>query len=242
MSFADVNGVRVVEGTVCIPWRGLWAADLALATDAPAVPNGPATLTLGDLTLSGTVSRSDAFGGQTTLRMVAGAGGWGKTLKERFYALPPGVPLSMVLGDAAAEAGEVLSAAARAVALSVTLGAFAVRAAGPPSVTVLRQWAEPNWWVDNAGQLQLGDRASTPASGNAADAAHLGAVMTPFTVLDNDAGKHRLLVATDNPADWMPGRTFTAPNVPGGAQTISMVTHALRGDGGHRLSVLLTDP
>ena len=35
MSFAELNGNRIISGTVTIPYYGLWTADVALAAAGP---------------------------------------------------------------------------------------------------------------------------------------------------------------------------------------------------------------
>lgn len=236
--WASVNGVRLVSGSVCVPYRGLWEGDVVLATTTVLPP--VTALTLGDLTMVCAVLNPVTFGGQTSCRLIAGTAGWRKAIAARAYQNPGGVPLSVVLGDAASDCGELVSAAALSAAKSTVLGQFAVREAGPAAKTVLRQWCEPLWWADWSGALQLGSRSTTPASGLVADVDHLGPIASRFDVERLFEGQARFRVASDAASDWMPGRTFSNANVPV-PQTISSVTHLLADSGWHRLDVLVSD-
>jgi hypothetical protein len=237
-NWASLGGVRIISGSVCIPYRGIWDADVVLSTTT-VLPSLSA-LTIGDLTMGCAVTRQVAFAGQTSARLVGGTAGWRKNIGSRSYQKASGVPLAFVLGDAASDCGEIVSPLALATAQNISLGAFAIREAGPAGRTVLRQWCEPLWWVDQNGMLQLGDRATTPASGNPADVVHLGPVTSKFDVEQYFEGKNKFRIATEAVSDWMPGRTFSNAivTVP---QTVSLVTHLFNGDGWHRADVLVSD-
>lgn len=235
MSWASVNGVRATRGAFHLPYEGIWTADVELATDE-AIP-AQSSFIIGDMTLAGTVTRSSAFGGRRSARLVGGAAGWSIELPSAAYNNPSGVSLAMVLSDAATAVGEIVSATARAIALGVNLGAAPVRDEGPPSRTVLRQWC-PTWWVDALGQLELSARASLPFSGIATDAAHLGSIASNFTVEQRSAGKHLYRIATESPSDWTPGRVFSSAFIDA-PQTVSAVTHRFDDSGWHRVQVLV---
>ena len=80
----ELDGMRVVSGTLTMPLYGTWSADLALATAAPIAEH--ATVKLGNLLLSGTVIRQMSSAGSRTARIVGGAGGWRKTLRTKARA------------------------------------------------------------------------------------------------------------------------------------------------------------
>lgn len=217
--WATLDGVRIISGTLAIPYWGTWAADFLLATpnDVPA----QSTVVLGDLTLIGTTYRAASYSGARSERVVGGAAGWLKTIPSKCYQNAAGVPASMVLGDAAKESGETINASAA----TASLGSFFVRTAGPAS-RVLRQVSGGLWWMDATGTTQLGPRLGDP-------------IGSPFTVISFSGAQGLFHIATETLSDWMPGRTFTSPTVTM-PQTISLVTHELTNDGLHRLHVLAT--
>lgn len=237
-NWASLGGNRIVFGVLCIPYRGVWDADVVLATTQVLPPLS--VLTVGDLSMVCAVTRQVAFAGQTSARLVGGTAGWRKPVAARAYQKPSGVPLSIVLGDAASDCGEVVSPLAMTTAQNTSLGSFAIREAGPVGRTVLRMWCEPLWWVDQSGMLQLGDRATTPASGNPIDVVHLGPIASHFDAEKYYEGQNKYRIATEVVSDWMPGRTFSNANIPV-PQTVSLVTHLFNGDGWHRTDVLVTD-
>jgi hypothetical protein len=188
VSYADLSGLRVLSGRVRVPAGGAWTAELSVVDDAPLAA-GPVTLTLGNLVLVGAVARSAAHVGLLMVQLVGGAGGWGTPLPPRAYQNPPGVLLSMVLGDAAIEAGEAL-----AVEGDRTLGTDFVRMGGAGG-TLLSALA-PGWWVDGAGLTHTAPRAP-------------GAAITSDAVVEAYSGSAgRLVVSTEDPAAWLPGATF----------------------------------
>lgn len=214
-----INNARVTKGTITVPMYGPWSADLSVeSVDALATS---VTIAFQDLSLVGTVIRQATFAGERKVRIVGGAGGWRKTLKPRGYSLPFGVRSSSVIGDAASECGESV-----VVGSDVSLGAFYTRDEGKAS-RVLRIIAGGVWYIDNAGVTQVKDRETS-------------AIATPFTVTKWDGGRGIFEIASENYADWTPGKTFTTNTVPD-AQTISSVSFDVTNDGNVRLTVMTTD-
>lgn len=218
MSFSSANGARVVTASVAIPLYGTWTADVMLAD--PQALTGPVTLVLGNLVLVGAVYRQGTFGGVQNARLVGGAGGWLRTIPAQAYASPAGVLLSTVLRDAAALVGETVQIAADA-----PLGSFYVREQAPAQ-RLLRLLAGDSWWMDPTGTTRIGSRPSA-------------AIASPFLVESFDAGRGELVVSTEDYAAWMPGATFTAPQL-AGVQTVSFARFASDNDGRLRLSVLVS--
>lgn len=188
--YADVNGIRVVSGSITIPYYGTWSGDLLLATSAPI--SGPLTLTLGGLVLHGTAVRTAPFAASRQLRLVGGAGGWRTSIPSRAYYAAGGVPLRMVLTDAATECGERI-----VVANDMVIGDHLTRPVGPAS-DVLRELVS-QWWIDNDGITQVS--ASRPSVPIASD----------YQVIEWDAGRGLAKIATESVQDWMPGNTFQSP-------------------------------
>jgi hypothetical protein len=199
--FATLNGSRVTKAQVIIGFKGPWTADVWIE-DATEI-TGAVTLVIGDLSLKGTVTRGGNFTGQGSFRLIGGAGGWMKQLSPRYYKSPFGVKASNVLTDAGREVGETVS-----VTSDRTLGQFYVREQGP-AARVLALLAE-QWWLREDGVTVVGPRA-TPT------------FVTPFEVIKADREKGRVLISTDNPADWIPGARFSSATIP--TQTINAVVH-----------------
>jgi hypothetical protein len=213
--FASCNREAIMKGSITIPFYGTWSADIDVDTGAPI--KGPVTLVLGPLTLQGSAYRSDVFAGIASARIVGGGGGWGKSLPSKAYNLPGGVPVSMVLGDAAIECGEKVSGA------SGTLGAFWVRDQAPAART-LRLMAGTIWWMDMTGTTQLLPRP-TPT------------IRSAFEVISDEPGSGRVVVATESPQDWVPGAIFSSPTT--APTPISSVTHTLTNAGIGRTEILI---
>jgi len=218
MDFASLSGERVISASICVPYWGAWVADVVLATTATV--SGLCTLTAGHLSLTGYAVRAASFTGARGVRLVGGYGGWRNAVTARAYANPGGIRASTVLGDAAIEVGEKVS-----IASDSTIGNFYVRPAASASV-VLRHVAGSLWWIDASGTTQIGPRQSTP-------------ITSDLTVVSYSGAEGRFILATEDLAAVVPGRTFTAPTVPQ-AVTISGVIHELGNDGTARTTVLAT--
>jgi hypothetical protein len=215
MAFATLNGANIVSGTLVVPLVGMWTADIAIATGA--AETGAATIVLGNLTLAGTIYRADPFAGQTRARIVGGAGGWRQPIASQSYGLQSGIQLSSVLEDAASLVGETVN-----VPNDVVIGPFYVRPADLASFT-LRQFC-PAWYIDTAGVTQI---ASWPVT----------VVGSSFLVTSQRPDEGMVEIATEDYASWLPGASFTAPNLEGAFQSAGTV-FAFASDGTFRLQVL----
>lgn len=217
MSAITINGEPVVSCGITFTRWGSWTADVIMASvvDLPDA----VTLAAGNLTVHGTVVRKGSFAGSRSVRVVAGAGGLRLPLPSRGYSHAAGVKASSVLGDIARESGERI-----AVATDRSLGAHYIREGGVPAERLLGVLTDGEWWIDNDGIVQTGPRATGP-------------VVSPFTVIAWSGAKGQFEIATEALAEWQPGRTFTAPTVPG-EQAISSVTIESDNDGKLRLFVL----
>ena len=191
-AFAALNEHRISTGTIVIPWVGLWSADVML--DSTATLSGLVTLTLGTLSLVGSIFRQADWAGALRLRLIGGHGGWLKTLPPSGYNLITGVQLSTVLGDAARDVGETVK-----LASDRSLGNFYTREEAPAERLLNR--LSSTWYVRPDGSTYVGDRAS-------------GEIVSQFDVLSYDGGRGSALVGvTDAYADWTPGRTFRSAQI-----------------------------
>lgn len=215
--YSTLSGERVVSGSLMIPRYGAWVADVALAIQTTL--RSPVTLTVGSLSLVGAVVRAGAYAGSRAYRLVGGYGGWRRNIGARAYASAVGVSSAMVLGDIAAEVGEVV-----AVNAPEYLGASYVRTAGPASTT-LRQIAA-TWWVDAQGVTQV-------------DGVRSQALITSaFLPTHRDGAAGLVQIATEAESDWMPGRTFTSPLLNGTIHQVQASRFAWGRDGVARVEVM----
>lgn len=219
-AFLEFGGQRVHVGAITIPFTGLWVADLTFA-DVNEIATTD-VLSVGDLSLRGTVFRQAVFAGQRTARVVGGFGGWLKSLPARAYALPGGVRVKMVLGDAAAEAGEQLS-----VATDSVIGDYFIREAAEGQ-RVLRQLAGLGWFVDTAGVTQVRARPAATILGD-------------YLVQSYDGARGEFVISTESYAEWQPGNTFENALVTS-PQTVGMVRIESDNDGTLRHTILTVGP
>lgn len=219
--FATVAGHPVVAGSLMIPLVGLWTADLHLATDQTFT--GPVTVVIGNLTLQGAVYRSEPFAGQTRARLVGGFGGWRQTVSAQGYGSSSGVQLSTVIKDVTSTVGETYTITDKSI------GPAFSRLEGPASDVLWQLVAlglAPSWHIAPSGSTVL-------------DAWPTTVVGTPFTVVDQKPDEGLVIIATEDYASWLPGCTFTDPNLVG-TLTCGGVTHVFTNDGHYRLEVLTT--
>ncbi len=201
MTYAAVNGLPIVRGRISLPGWGIWHADIWTDGDLPI--GTAARIELADLVAVGTVVRDVAWTGQRGVRVVGGAGGWRKAVGAQQYANPPGLTMSTILSDTAADVGETV-----VVATDRSVGVQWMRSAGQAS-DALYALADEAWWVDLDGVTHVGDRVP-------------GAIVSVFTATGVDQPSNVVTVATENPADWLPGKTYQGTSVGG---TIDRVTH-----------------
>lgn len=218
--WGSVSGQRIVSGMLSWPLYGAWTADVVLATDTAPVPS-PCTVTIGNLTLSGTPYRQTTFAGRTEARIVGGAGGWSKPVQKRGYNNPAvGVLRSQVIADAALEVGETA-----VTSVDATLGDQYLRYADKASRVLVRE-SGGQWWIDPLGVTHVGPRTTAT-------------ILSPFTIESFDGASGTLRIATEDPASWQPGNTFSSATVPA-PQTIASVRHELRANGVARLEVMIS--
>lgn len=207
---ATLNGIRVTSAKVNIPAWGCWYADVNL--DGDHTVSGAATLVIADLTLVGTVISGGPQLGRSVYRVVAGKGGWGRTVARKAYANDAGVKLSTVLLDVASASGESLGAVG-----ADRVGLYYARQEAPAS-RVLQDLVPQAWYVDNAGVTQIGSRPAGALVGT----------VTRVQPLDKARGK--LVLAAEKIATILPGLVVDGI-------TAVDVLHEISAEGGLRSTV-----
>lgn len=159
MSLATLNGQIVTTCRVHLPAWGIWFAEVECSSDE--VLKGAVTLVLDDVTFVGTIMTGGPSETRTRYRIAGGAGGWGRVIPANSYKNDLGVKLSTVVGDAATACGERLGTPP-----ATRVGPSFVRAQEPASY-VLDAVAPRDWYVDEAGVTQIGQRPAVAYTGQA---------------------------------------------------------------------------
>jgi hypothetical protein len=152
-----VNGLRGITVRRLTTWGGPWLADVTFDLDVlPDAPKGRALLTIGTTALLGTFDprHSGRMGPIATARIIAGAGGWQKTVGARHYHNDGGVLSTAVLATTAAEVLESV-----VDAIPSRLGVDFDREEGQASSVLDGH----DWHVDATGITIVGPRATLPA-------------------------------------------------------------------------------
>jgi len=157
MSAITFNGSRVVSLRILNPWRGVPAFDVDADPELVAtIPSqGPAAITIGVApdpvsVLTGVIDplASGSFVATSRVRVLAGSGGWGKTVA----AQPFGPTTSTAVY--AAVAGQVLEKPPVDV-IPETFASGYLLAVGPAS----QVFGDKDWWVDpTTGVTTVGPR------------------------------------------------------------------------------------
>lgn len=187
---ASLNGNNVTDARLSIPAWGASYHDVSI--DGQISLTGAVTLVVADLTIKGTVLSGGPGIGRSYFRIVAGAGGWGKSIPAKTYQNDAGVKLANVLNDAAAAVGETIDQ----TTLDTTkrVGPFYVRPEGP-ACTVLNLMSSSAWYVGEDGVTRIGQRGASTLSG------------TATRVTQQDQARGTLTLASDSIAGILPGVT-----------------------------------
>lgn len=219
--FAQLNGQRVIEGRIVIPAFGAPHASVTLDS-AATLPAKGLSLSLAALTLVMTPwFPPTSYQARTSIKLIAGFGGWKMPLKDKGYVSTGGVRLATVLGDAAKEVGEQIQ-----IATDRSLGQIYSRERNTPASTHLNYLLYHNWRIDPDGVTRDGQRPTSK-------------VLSSFTIQDFDGAKRSATIATENPEDITPGRTLTNVTMGGATWTINGVTHTIS-QGAVRTEVLIS--
>jgi hypothetical protein len=214
--FASFAGALAASVNLVIPLYGLWSADVLISLDDEVPDMG--ALVVGNMTMQGFVARQALYGGSRKLRVIGGFGGWRKPVPAQQYSLSSGVRASLLLSDAAKLVGERVN-----VPSDYVLGSTYTRAAGPASL-LLSDVAGVSWYVDKAGVTQLAAWPTAP-------------IQSHFDVTAQEGADGTITVATEDYAEWVPGKTFSSPFTLG-TYTVRGLELDVKTDGIARVEVL----
>lgn len=193
MSYANLNGDRVLSGELSLPVMGTWVADVRVDADSTEPLPRDVVLALGELELHGAVTSGGSYGGVTTARIVGGKGKLATELPSKFYR---DSAARVPIGDALRTAGESLAPSSEGVVLDAWLTGWA-RTAGPASSALMAILVATGgtWRVLPDGAVWVGRNA------------------WPFVTLDHVVtqewpAERRVELATSEPEKLMPGVTF----------------------------------
>ena len=89
MSIATINEQPILAGAVAMPSHGLWTATLTVASDVEL--SGQVSIDFDGLALVGTVESGGVFQSTGHYRVVAGMGGWRRSIPALAYQNGAGV-------------------------------------------------------------------------------------------------------------------------------------------------------
>lgn len=217
----DLAGASISSAVIRVPRFGLWSARVACAGPLTLAVGARATLTVGDLSLVGTVVDGGTYAEQAVYSLVGGAGRWGSTVPAKAHRSDGGITVAEVAADLATDVGEigvVLEAGAER-----PLGYAWERRAGVAS-DALQQLVGAAWWAAPDGTTHLGPRparAISPAT--LRNTRYDPAIRLATASLDDDAV-----------AQLLPGAQVTATGLPDvldvGALTIRVEAEAIEVD------------
>lgn len=190
MAFCTINDVPVLNGTIVMPRKGVWVADVVIdQPDGTGFDVGTAvTIDASGFELSGTVvpGRTGSYLDAVHVIVKGGSAGMQKAAQPRSY-VQPGALLRDAAEGIARDAGETLSDTIASELLNRNLVAWAVLA-GPcaSALEVLLETIDPslNWRILSDGSLWFG-------------AETWPAVKQDFELIDHDPSKGTYVLGSD---------------------------------------------
>lgn len=192
-----------------VPLYGVATAEVELLE--ATVLSGAQPLSVGDLTLTGTIIDGGPVAGQGRYHWRAGAGAWGTVVDGRGYGNSLGVQRTAVIRELAAAIGETVRFELPEVRLGLAPEASYVRLGGPAWLA-LKALAVP-WYVHADGVTVIGERASAPAPESTA----------MLVAWAREDGRRVYHPSAEIIAGWLPGNTL------GAEQIVSLDVEAMPG-------------
>lgn len=197
--FATLNGKPVARAKLSAPWTGPWFASV-VPHDADNIPSGRVTLTLGSLTLKGTVDpvRTGVFSGQATIAVRAGAGSWGKPVPAKKYHNDGTLRRGAIASDAGREVGEAL--VVDSAADGPLTGVDFPREEAAASRVLEQLFPAVPWYVGADGITRVGDRPTRDVS-----------AVVQMLELEHTSRRATLALDGDDVGSLLPGGSITDP-------------------------------
>ncbi len=194
MSLVRINGANAPKAEIYQPRYGSWWADVE--TDNDAVLSGDVTLTIGDMTLAGTIKEGGVSDG-TGRWHVRGGLAWDTVIAERPYQSDAnaGVRLRTVLTDAARDCGAFAAGVDLPTDTRVGSSYSRVAGSGRSTLDALLPYGCPPWYVSTAGRTVFARRAATDITAVA-------------RVRRRNLAHGLRWVSVDEYAPWIPGGVF----------------------------------
>lgn len=231
----ELSGYGVSNATLHVPRWGVPMASVVMIEDPPLTIGSIVTLTIGDLTMVGTLQPGASFGGTSSYTFVGGGGGWDKPIPARSYSDTNQIPTSRVLTDLGTAANEVrirgvlfpplLTGADTSLGVTWTrpagLARDALDALSPHNASAPNIGGQ--WWVAADGITRVGPRAATSCAPASMTIGHY----------DPDMRRATVTLSDDAIAQLFPGATVTAAWVDGApASTLLVGSMTVRAEPG----------
>jgi hypothetical protein len=210
MSTATLGGHRATAARLAIPAWGVPWGECTL--DEEVTLSGRVELVIADLTVSCTVVSGGPTKGRSHYRVVAGAGGWGRTVGRSGHANDAGTSVASLLRTLATDAGETLAGDLPETRLGPSWARESM-----PAVRTLELLAPRGWYIDELGLTRIGRR---PAAALAVEATRGPA----------DTVLQRVTLAAESIATILPGVIVD------GIEAFD-VLHEVSGEGGLRSTI-----
>ena len=198
-----VNGVRTTETTITFPTWGGWRASVSLESGSPL--EGAVTLTVGSLSLVGTVQRSgEEFPGKPRITIRGGYGWQSLVAKPLSFQSDSGVRLRTVLSAVSSAAKQPIEQPTDG-----PIGNYFECIASRPSQEIrwcdvlnqmVRSGQVENWRVDPDGVTRFGPRSPVDVSVRA-------------TLLSQDPTVGLRTFGVDDPFQFLPGNMVSGVQI-----------------------------
>lgn len=215
---ASIGDTGIWSGDVLLSSRGIWTATVVPFDDSALSEGQAVTITVGTLSLVGTILRGSVLPEGAGFFVLGGAGKWRKGVARKSYQDDKGVKLADVLRDLVSEAGERHTLAAALG--STVLGRHWVRPEGS-GVASLNALGQP-WRVRPDGVTEVGPMVYTASEGLFSVRSYAAASRTAL-----------LEVPDEDVAELVPGKTLDM----GGTSLQVDVTRIILGGGTVRVEV-----
>lgn len=205
----NVNARAVLGGSIRMPRRGAWVADLEVEGTEWTDDDVTITNVDGSLSLVGRIERADVFADRARILAIAGHGDLATTLDAKSYR---NAPVKLVLQEILEGAGETLSATSSAALLAKQLPHWARRdGQAGEALAALLDVLGASWRVLPDGSVWVGTDTWPAATAG------------QYTLVERDTAHDRMLLAVESPR-LLPATVFDSARV-------SLVIHTVRDDG-----------